>query len=61
MDTNVLETAAEAEPKHNKRHSKKGKDSCLPMPPEATGVILDLAELDLETQATMVQEKCARM
>ena len=29
------------------------------MPPEATGVILDIAEFDLETQVTTVQnERC---
>ena len=61
IDTNVPETAAEAEPKHNKRHSKKSKDSCLPVASEATGAILDIAEFDLETQATTVQDKIAKM
>ena len=57
VDTNVPETGAEAEPKQKKRRSKKSKDSCLPVPPEVTLVILDIAEFDLETQATTVQDE----
>ena len=30
------------------------------MPPEATGVILDIAEFDLETQATTVQDEMCK-
>ena len=55
VDSNVPETGAEAEPKQKKkRRSKKSKDSCLPVPPEATGVILDIVEFDLEAQATTI-------
>ena len=60
VDTNVPETTAEAEPKQKKRRSKKGKDSCLSVPPEATGVILDIAKFDFETQATTVQDKMCK-
>ena len=42
------------------RHSKKSKDSCLPVPPEATGVVLDIAEFHLETQATTVHYKMCK-
>ena len=52
---------AEAEPKQKtKRRTKKSKDSCLPVTPEATGVILDIAEFDLETQATTVQDEMCK-
>ena len=61
VDTNVPETGAEAEPKQKtKRRTKKSKDSCLPVTPEATGVILDIAEFDLETQATTVQDEMCK-
>ena len=60
VDTNVPETTAEAEPKQKKRRSKKSKDSCLSVPPEATGVILDIAEFDFETQATTVQDEMCK-
>ena len=58
--TNVPKTGAGAEPKQKKkRRSKKSEDS-LPVPPEAIGVILDIAVFDLETQATTLQDEVCK-
>ena len=56
-----MESAAENEPKQKKeRCNKKTKESCPPMPPVPTGVILDIADFDWETQATTAQDEMCK-
>ena len=60
VNTNTVESAAENEPAKKERCNKKTTESCPPVPPVPTGVILDIADFDWETQATTAQDEMCK-